>query len=137
MAEQGAQVVSLNVPHFEEWVDENDAIIELMKIRFRKRGIELTDLEAWQYLGWGLSATLQAAAQVGGEGMVRGLEAIKYQVSEVCARAFRQYKTGVWEPPTGMRFDTPDEYEQARSGKVSKETPPVFTTAAVKHDGYL
>jgi hypothetical protein len=126
------EYASLGVIAFKEFVDEQEAIVELLKIRYRKRDIEMTDLEAWQYMAWGISSVLDGILTLGGPQAAQQIANLRQTIAGVCAAHYRQHKTGVLAMPMGARFDSPEEYQKLVHGDttVSTETPHV-------HKGYL
>lgn len=115
---------------FKDFLESQDAMIDLLKIRFGKKGIEMGDLETWQYVAWGMASVMDVLTQLGGEPARRLLDAARTAVAPACASQYRQYRTGTLAPPMGLRFETPDEY-------YNKLPKPVSTETADHHKGYL
>lgn len=126
------EVKAVEIHPLDDFVEMSETAVDLLKIRYKKKGIEMDDLQAWQYIAWCNSSALGAIRQY--DQRIAGLvDYITGTVAETCARVFRQKTSGILEPPSGPRFDSPEHFTQVTT------TPPAPATTqnSHHHQGYL
>lgn len=127
------QQTMIRVPDFDTFVQDQADAIDLLKIKYARKGIELTTEQAWQYFAWCHQTASDAIQTLSSPEFTQGYRQLLTQVGEGCAAYFHQKHTGILQGPMGPRFDTPAAYEVAK----------VLTPEAVadvdtyKHGGYL
>ncbi len=105
-----------NMTSFKEYLAQNEAVVQLLQLRMNKRtpGHEMTELEAWQYITWGLNELLamliEAAPTVG-------------KMSTMFQPVIAQTNAGKWEAQHTGRFPDPDP------GEVHFESPQAMEVA--------
>ncbi len=118
---------------FSEYVDENEYIIARLKKQFAKRGIELSELELWQYVNWCHEGVRQYLMGTD-ERVARILNAVTLAVAEQNAAMFTGERTGVFPPPDpNTRFESP-EVAQKLLDKAKANATSVATNFEDLHD---
>lgn len=122
------EVRAASIKTFEEFTADHEHLIDLIILKNKQRGIDIDEVTAWKYMAWCNWTVADLVAQMSPTAaqMVNQFVAI---AAEACSRQFRQKRTGILEPPTGRRFETPAELEQL----VNPNNKP----ATFNHQGYL
>lgn len=103
---------------FKEYVDQNEAIVQLLQLRMQKRVTNhaMSELEAWQYVTWGMTELLSMLCEVPAVAAM----AAKFQsvIAVVNAGKWEAQYTGKFPPPhkDEMHFSSPEEMERFRDG---------------------
>lgn len=110
---------------FDDYVEACNESVHLLKSRMAYKGVEMSDLEAWQYLCWCHDGAANVIVEMAGK---PGLEIVTYarsMVSQAASASFIQKRTGVLSGPVGPRYSDPLEFERARRrpGDDTKPTP--------------
>lgn len=130
--------------NFDDYVDTNMGAAKMLQRRMLKRGIELTDLQVWQYFAWCQNAVFTRMMETGVPQIQTLLQSYATDAAHKAAALFEAGIKGVFPPPiTEQRFESLAEFEATvndmvskfKSGGVSSETP--IEPDTVKHDGYL
>lgn len=98
-------IMAVSVEGHSGWVKTQTEVVDLIRLRMGRKGVEMTELEAWQYLAWCLDAVL---------GVIRAqnppvVTALQGAMAANLAVRYREERTGVWEPPVGARFESPQD----------------------------
>jgi hypothetical protein len=110
------QYTQIAIPTYAEYVKDNEAVIDLLIVRMRRKGIELSEQEAWQYISWcqrSLVLNLEALSGTKGSESIRYLTA---EIAEAAAHHFQGWKLGKLMPPNGPRFDSPEDHATKMEG---------------------
>ncbi|UOF82166.1 hypothetical protein [Caudoviricetes sp.] len=135
MAGTEQQATMIRIEDFDQFVESQLDALDLLKIRFARKGIELTDLQAWQYFTWCHHTASTAMREMGGPGYNDLYLSLLGQVASGCSAYFHQKRSGVLAPPNGPRFNSPLDFAVAKAvHHVPNETtgPTEF-----KYGGYL
>lgn len=135
MAENPTEVVSTTMIGFDDFLKESEIAIDLLTVRMKRRGIEMTELEVWQYLCWCHANVGDILAQLGNGAAAPTVSAVRQSVGETCGQHFIQKRTGVLAPPVGPRFDSPFELESKR--RIPDTGIVTQADGSLKFDGYL
>lgn len=120
---------------FSEYVEENEYIIARLKRQFSKRGIELSELELWQYVNWCHESVRQYLIGISPDAG-RVLNTVTAAVADQNAAMFTGERTGVFPPPDPKnRFESPDEAQKLLDATKAKVTSaPVSASFEDLHD---
>ena len=127
-----AEYSQVKVVPFNEYVEDQQDTIDILKVRYARKGITMADQEAWQYLSWCQNAVMTAMDSLGGPQYTQVGYNVKGQIAAWAAAHYTQQATGVLSPPVGPRFDAPIALTQQLEevAAVTVETPH-------GHRGYL
>lgn len=110
---------------FSEYVDENEFIIARLRKQFLKRGIQLSELELWQYVNWCHEGVRQYMMGISQE-VTTLVTKVTVAVAEQNAAMFTGERTGIFPPPNPeTRFENPEEAAAllAKHGRKPEQSP--------------
>jgi len=120
---------------YEEWVQDNEATVDLLLVRYKRKGVTLSEEDGWKYLAWAIAQHDYAMRQVGGPQFSQYADQIKAQVADACAQHFTMKQTGVLPAPVGPRFDQPINFGDP--GQKETFTPTALGRPDHVYKGYL
>lgn len=127
------EYIQVGMAPFNEYVDENIHAVDLLVAKMRRKGIEMTELEAWKYISWCLATVNQNVKRLGGPQAAESLDYMAKEVGRAASAHYVGWRTGTLPPPTGPRFNDPlDHQRRTRQAPEPKPSP-----KDDHHGGYL
>jgi hypothetical protein len=123
---ENSQYATVGIQTYQDFIASQEATIDLLGVRYKRKGIEMSEDEAWRYLAWCNQTMIDVAIQLGGSQVKEMFDYVRLQVAVGCAGAYTTYKTGKLAPPTGVRFDSIEDHAAKTTdlmADVSTETP--------------